>query len=253
MTASNVRGGRYRPHVTTPVFYARPQADGRILGVEPALASWDRAGSPGQARSAAFVDDVYAAVAQQALSAPDPLALWLEVGLADAVPLYALNDLDNYLFPLVPKLTERTGRTFASVWATKQHAAMSSVRVGPAIPVDDPRGTRAFEVTTTASAGATAYKEQIRDQIASASPLPGSGVALQLAFVVGPRRAWPNLWKATIDALGPILGRDDGAREWNTRDGRIVDLGLHCAVDPTAGNEVTIAIRASASDDEAAA
>ncbi|MBL7496123.1 hypothetical protein I6A84_01215 [Frankia sp. CNm7] len=239
--------------MVTPVFYARPQVGGRMLGVEPALASWDRAGSPGQARSAAFIDDVCMAVAGQARATPGPLALRLEVGLADTVPLYALNDLDNYLFPLIPKLTERTGRAFASVRATKQHAATSSVEVGPAVPADDPRGAHTFEVTTTASASATAYKEQIRDQIASASPLPGDGVALQLAFVVGPRRAWPNLWKATIDALGSILGHDDGAREWNARDGRIVDLGLHCAVDPAAGNEVTIAIRASTIGEEAAA
>jgi hypothetical protein len=69
-------------------------------------------------------------------------------------------------------------------------------------------------------------KEQIRDQVVSASPLPGDGIAWQLVFVVGPRRAWPNLWKATIDALGPILGRDDGAREWNACAGRLVDLGF---------------------------
>ncbi|WP_206779044.1 hypothetical protein [Frankia sp. CpI1-P] len=108
-------------------------------------------------------------------------------------------------------------------------------------------------MTTTASADTTAFKEQVRDQITAASPLSGRGVALQLAFVVGPRRAWPNLWKATIDALGSILGRDDGAREWNARDGRIIDLGLHCAVDPAAGDGVTIAIRASAIGEEVTA
>ncbi|WP_089007684.1 hypothetical protein [Micromonospora viridifaciens] len=102
-----------------------------------------------------------------------------------------------------------------------------------------------FDVTTTASASMSVYKEQIRDQIMPASRLPGDGVALQLAFVVGPSRAWPNLWKPTIDALGAILGHDDGAREWNARDGRITDLGLHCVVDPTVGSVVRIAIRAS--------
>ncbi|KPM51974.1 hypothetical protein ACG83_30855 [Frankia sp. R43] len=233
----------------TPVFYARPQVAGRTLRVEPALASWDKAGSASQARSTAFIDDVYTAVAEQVRMAPDPLALRLEVGLAGAVPFYTLNDLDNYLFLLTPKLTARTGRAFASVWATKRHAASSSARVGPAVPV----GAYMFDVTTTASASTAAYKEQIRDQIASASPLPGNGIALQLAFVVGPRRTWPNLWKATIDALGSILGHEDGAREWNARDGRIIDLGLHHVVDPAAGNEVRIAIRASMADEEAAA
>ncbi|CUU55001.1 hypothetical protein Ga0074812_10481 [Parafrankia irregularis] len=73
-----------------------------------------------------------------------------------------------------------------------------------------------------------------------AEPLPDGGVAWQLAFVVRPRRAWPNLWKATIDALGAILGRDNGACEWNARDSRVTDLGLHRTVDPAAGNRITI-------------
>jgi hypothetical protein len=32
----------------------------------------------------------------------------------------------------------------------------------------------------------TAYKQQIRDQITAAGPLPDGGIALRLAFVVGP-------------------------------------------------------------------
>jgi hypothetical protein len=113
------------------------------------------------------------------------------------------------------------------------------------IPVDDPGGVYQFDVATTASASTSTFKEQIRDQIKAAGPLPGMGIALQIAFVVGPRRAWPNLWKPTIDSLGSILGRDEGAREWNARDGRITDLGLHCVVDEAAGSDVLIAIRAS--------
>ncbi|WP_245233695.1 hypothetical protein [Micromonospora parva] len=216
-----------------------------MLSVAPAVASWDAAGSRGQARSSAFIDDACTAVAEQAVSTSGPLALRLDVGLVDTAPLYASHDLDNYLFPLVPKLTSRTGRGFVSVWATKRHAATSSVAVCPAVPVDDPAGTYVFDVTTTASASTRAYKEQIRDQITTGIPLPGDGVALQIAFVVGPHRAWPNLWKPTIDALGAILGHDDGAGEWNARDGRITDLGLHCVVDPTVGSVIRVAIRAS--------
>lgn len=247
-----VGGGRYGPRVTSPAFHARLEAEGSQLGVPPALASWDRAGSPGQKRSAAFIDGVYAAVAEQVRATSDPLALRLDIGLADTIPLYTMNDLDNYLFPLVPQLTARTGRGFTSVWATKRHAAVSTVAVGPAVPAADPQGTYMMEVTTTASASTTAYKEQIRDQITVARPLPGDGIALQLAFVVGPRRAWPNLWKATIDALGSILGHDDGARVWNARDGRIIDLGLHCTVDPAAGDTIAVSVRASAAGEKTA-
>jgi hypothetical protein len=231
--------------VVRPVFYARLPATGRDLGVAPAVASWDAAGSRGHARSAAFIDDFCTAVSEQVVSTAGPQVFRLDVGLPDTAALDTLHDLDNYLFPLVPKLAHRTGREFASVWASKRHAPTSQVAVGAPVTTDDPRGTYAFEVTTTASASTSLYKEQIRDQLATASPLPGRGVAMQLAFVVGPHRAWPNLWKPTIDALGAILGHDHGAGEWNARDGRITDLGLHCVVDPAIGNEIRIAIRAS--------
>ena len=82
------------------------------------------------------------------------------------------------------------------------------------------------------------------------APLPGNGIALQVAFVLGPRRVWSNLWKPTIDSLGSILGREDRAREWNARDGRITDLGVHCTVDMAIGNKVTMAIRASTIDED---
>jgi hypothetical protein len=232
--------------VTVPVFYARPEVVGSTLGVRPALASWDRAGSPGQVRSAAFVAEVHSAIAEQVRVTPDPLALRLDIALPATAPLLALNDLDNYLFPLIPKLTSSTGRRFASAWATKRHATTSSVAVCQARTVDDPGGWYSFQVRTTASASTTAYKQQIRDQIADARPMPDGAVALQLAFAVGPRRAWPNLWKATIDSLGAILGRDAGASEWNPRDGRITELGLHHVIDPVAGDQVVIAIRADA-------
>lgn len=239
---------RYVSSVTTPVFYARPEASASLLNVAPALASWDKAGSVGQARSATFIADVRSIVADLLPATPDPVGLWLDVGLPDTVPLLAFHDLDNYLFPLVPRLVDGSGRQFTSVWAAKRHAATSSIAVCQARRVQDPGGAYSFQVRTTASATTAAYKQQIRDQITATAPLPDGGISLQLAFVIGPRRVWPNLWKATIDSLGPILGRDADAHEWNARDGRITTLGLHCAVDPAAGNEVLIAIRAQLAD-----
>jgi hypothetical protein len=233
--------------VTVPVFYERPQGDGCVLGVPPALASWDRSDSRGQARSAAFVAEVGAAVVERISLIPDPLALRLDIGLPQDRPLLAHNDLDNYLFPLIPRLTAATTRRFSTVWATKRHAATSSVTVCQARTVAEaPDGTHSVQVRTTASTGTVEYKQQIREQVAACSVLPEGAVAVQLAFVIGPRRVWPNLWKATIDALGPILGHEPGASEWNPRDGRITCLALHCMVDPAARHEVTIAIRAGA-------
>jgi hypothetical protein len=228
-----------------PVFYARPAGGGVQLDVAPALASWDKAGSPGQARSAAFIEHVLQCVTNAIARTPVPIALLLDIGVPRSVSLLAFHDLDNYLFPLVPRLTERTGRQFASVWATRRHAAESFVAIQTAVPAADPGSTYSFDVTTAASTATDAYKEQVRDQVATEHPLPMGAVELQLAFVVGPRRAWPNLWKTTIDSLGAIVGDDPGAREWHPQDGRITELGLHCVVDPTAGNEVRIAIRAS--------
>jgi hypothetical protein len=124
------------------------------------------------------------------------------------------------------------GRQFTSVWASKRYAASSSVGVGLALSVADPGGECAFEVRTAVSAERHAYEEAIRDQLTAAAPLRDGGVVLQLAFVVGPGRAWANLWKPTVDALGAILGRDDSALEWGIRDGRIAQLGLHCTIGP---------------------
>lgn len=69
-------------------------------------------------------------------------------------------------------------------------------------------------------------------------------VSLQVAFTVGARRNWLNLWKPTIDAMEQILGRSQPERQWHPRDGRIVELGLHHAIDPALGNNVRIAILA---------
>jgi hypothetical protein len=231
--------------MTAARFYTRPNEHRHLLNVKPALASWDKAGSPGRVRQNAFIDHACSVVADSIAATPDPLSIWLDIGLPDEVLLLALNDLDNYLFPFVPTLAKRVGRQFTSVWASKRHAETSSIAVGQALSVADPGGECAFRVTTSVSAEKAAYKEAIRDQVIAATPLPEGGVALQLAFVVGPGRAWANLWKSTIDALGAILGRDDGTTEWNTRDGRITDLGLHFTINPDRGHDVEIAIRAS--------
>jgi hypothetical protein len=69
---------------------------------------------------------------------------------------------------------------------------------------------------------------------------------LELAFVVGPNRNWVELWKPTIDALEPLLGRDPfQKRPWNPRDGRIIELGMHRTVDPTFGHKIVVGIAAT--------
>ena len=119
--------------------------------------------------------------------------------------------------------------------------------VEPAIAITDPSGSQYnAHVHTTASGSTTAYKQQIHDQLIGASELPVGPVSLQISFTVGPRRNWLNLWKPTIDALDPILGRTRPDRSWHPRDGRITELGLHSTVDQELGNDVLLAIAASA-------
>jgi hypothetical protein len=89
--------------------------------------------------------------------------------------------------------------------------------------------------------------EQIQQQLRDVDELPAGGVRLEIGFLVGPNRYWPNLWKPTIDALDPILGPTRPDRPWHPRDGRIVNLGLHSAIDSTQTNTVRITIRAAPS------
>ena len=59
---------------------------------------------------------------------------------------------------------------------------------------------------------------------------------------MGPGRNWLNLWKPTIDALDPLLGRAREVRDWHPRDDRITALGLHLTMDETLGNDVLLQI-----------
>jgi hypothetical protein len=173
------------------------------------------------------------------------LALRLDVGLPDSVKLLDAHDLDNYLYPLTARLTASTGRTFVTVWGTKQHANQSWVRVEEARLEPNPGMFDASALTTTtASVQSTAYKQQVRDQLLHLGPLESGPVRLELAFMASARRNWISFWKPTIDALTPILGPTRPDREWHPRDGRIVELGLHLRARPDHGNDITIAIGA---------
>ena len=76
-------------------------------------------------------------------------------------------------------------------------------------------------------------------------PVGVIAVQLQLSFVVGRQRNWLTLWKPTIDALDPLLGRTREDRDWHPQDGRITDLGLHVLVDPSLGHDVLVSIAAA--------
>jgi hypothetical protein len=228
-----------------PSMFAIPVGPSIPLTADPRLASWDAAGHPDQLRLTAFLRTTARQIRPQLDGSSGPLALRLDVGLKPQAHLLLHHDLDNYLLPLVSHLRKETDREFVSVWATKNSSGRSSLRVEPAHPI---RGTSPLHVARTTAAGdSTTYKEQVRDSLGVApAELPAGPVELELGFTVGPSRNWINLWKPTIDALGPLLGAPAGSKPWHPHDGRIVRLGLHREVDAALGNDVVITIAAQA-------
>jgi hypothetical protein len=75
------------------------------LSVEPRLASWDVAGSPGQVRLGDFLDHAEAVAVPMIAAVDGLLAVELTVGLRGELALTdGGRDLDNYLFPLARRL-----------------------------------------------------------------------------------------------------------------------------------------------------
>jgi hypothetical protein len=224
------------------MFFARPQAERRPLTVAPCPASWEAADHPDQLRLGQFLGHAEHVLGPHLARMEGPLALMLDVALPEGVRILDQHDLDSYLFPLVSRLQAWTGRQFVSVWATKSVGEQSHITIAPATQVADPAQPMEFEVSTSASDETPTYKKQIRDQLARALTLPDGPVALELAFEVGPGRNWLNLWKPTIDSLDPLLGSTVPGRPWHPRGARIVELGLHCRVEPKRGHDVAITI-----------
>jgi hypothetical protein len=225
--------------VTNARWYRRPDGEGVVLRKAPRLASWNKATDPDQVQLRDYLEDT-AELLAPVMVATRPWVLALEIGLPAGRDLVDMADLDNYAFPLATRL--RTA-DLVSVWCTKKHEATSRVVIGPAQEISGP--TKTHTARTTVSAQTTAYKEQVRAAVAGATEIPAGAVQLQLAFVVGTQRNWLNLWKPTIDALDPLLGRTRDDRDWHPKDGRITDLGLHVNVEPSLGHDVMVSIAAA--------
>ncbi|MFC7597502.1 hypothetical protein ACFQU3_19450 [Terrabacter sp. GCM10028922] len=221
-------------------WFARPEGEGLTLRKAPQLASWNKATDPDQVRLREYLKDTAELLAPSLMRGP--WALRLDVGLPTGRNLIDLADLDNYAFP-PPYCAARTWCRCGAPSDTRRPHGPLVVR---AQEVAAPETT--FTKRTSASSQTKAYKEQVRSSVAHATELPPGGVHLELAFVVGPRRNWLNLWKPTIDALDPLLGRTRPDRDWHPNDGRIIDLGLHVNVDSSLGHDVLITIAATHAD-----
>lgn len=223
-------------------WYARPDSDKHQLRVAPELASWDNANHPHMLRLQPFLDDAETLLAGSRIDGP--WTLRLDVGRPAHRDVLRGADLDNYAQPLAERLDDAG---LMSVWCTKQRSEQSFVRLEAAREIPPPpHGV--LIARPTASYETPAYKEQVKAAVAGGPELPPGPVALQLAFHVGPRavRNWLNLWKPTIDALEPLLGRDPAeTRPWYILDDRITELGLYLALNPAFRYEVEIGIAAT--------
>lgn len=233
---------------TTPLrcpSYCAPRLAAVALTRQPRLASWDAAGHPAQIALSDFLDHAELDL-QEHRQAPAPWALELDVGLPASTRLLDHHDLDNYLYPLARRLG---ARNVVSARARKRHRDHSLARLDTADPATPPLDMTVNRLRTTASADTTAYKEQIHEQLKASGAEPvavDKPVSAVVGFRCGPARNWLNLWKPTLDALGPLLG--EGRRHWSPRDGAIVDLALHVVVDPALRWEVDVFVGVAPTD-----
>ena len=254
-----VTGLRVWVSMVQPVFFERPEGAAVTLRSTPRLANWNRSGDTGGARltralafSEQLTDPLLAAAA-------GPIALRFDVGLPRAARLLDERDLDNYMLPLTAHLAGRTAQPIVSVWGCKRYADETSLRIEAARPrAGEPEGAvgadGAIDMTLRLRASGSrddfkaAFRKEVHEQVGArldgVDPLPDGPVVLEASFVVGPGRSWLDLWWSTIDGLGPLLGQSPAQPEFHPRDARIVDLGLHRAVDPALDTEVVIALRA---------
>lgn len=220
--------------------YRSPESQAMDLPSQPRLASWDRADHPSQLNLARFLDDFEATVSRTS-SRMGPLTVQLNVALEPGTPLLLHRDLDNYLTPI---MTRMRGRDVVSVWGTKAYGTASTVQVESAVVASDAlEGWSFAHARPTGSATTTAWKQTLRDQIArTAVEAPPGALEMQVSYRVGPQRAWVNLWKQTLDALGPLLGLEDPRNPFHPQDGRIVRLGLHQTLVAAMGFDVEVGI-----------
>jgi hypothetical protein len=241
-----------------PVFFERPDGPAITLRSTPRLANWNRSGDTGAARLTRALSYSEQLTDPRLAACSGPVALRFDVGLPRSVRLLDERDLDNYLLPLTAHIAERSPHPIVSVWGCKRYAYETSLRIETARPRPPEPGIDDHGVTMTIATDVVGerddfkagFRKEIHDLVANRSatsePLPDGPVILELSFVVGPTRNWLDLWWSTIDGLGPLLGQSPFHPEFRPRDGRIVDLGLHCAVDPGLDTEVVIGLRAKA-------
>lgn len=221
--------------------YALVDEEQRELAVQPRLASWDAITSPTQRRLQDYLDHLEDVVGSGRETA-GPEALDLRVGLPEDAPVRERgHDLDNYLYPVAKRFDSRNLRLVRGSKQQRHASALAWGTASPSAAIVD-LSWSFVEASSSKSATTSAWKEEIRGQISEQhrAPEDGQRVAMEVAFRVDPSRNWVNLWKPTIDCLGPILGA--GERRFAPRDDLITRLGLHQTTDQELGYRVEVGV-----------
>jgi hypothetical protein len=219
--------------------YCRP-AHRVALNVEPQLASWDIAGSPGQVRLSNFLDHAAAAAAPMIAAADGLLAVELTVGLRGELSLTGGGrDLDNYLFPLAQRLGPAR---IAAMFGRKVHGPCS-LAVGRAQP-DHVTSPPQFSAQIAGSYIRTQWKTTLHERLLQVqhAVLAAGPIGMTISITTGPGRNWANIWKPLIDAFGPVLG-ENPEQSFHPNDDRITRLSLHHNVNTEIGHDVIITAR----------
>ena len=207
----------------------------------PLLASWNANSDPAQIALQRYLDDIEQNL--RALLQATGLFLHMEIDVKNSAHLLHHHDLDNYLYPVVYRLG---ASRFRLVSATKRIGGGSYLQIGQTQPGDafpEIDGWASFQHNTgSVSPAKSEWKVGIRNKLKTQQfiPLRAGAVDIQLVWKCSSRRNWINLWKPTIDAMGPILGEPDTHRPFYPNDDRIVSLKLHLNTDDSLGWSVDI-------------
>jgi hypothetical protein len=217
----------------------------KIESLEPLKASWEKSTDPSQVRLREYRQRISKAFEPYVQC--DSLYLHLDVAFSDYAKMMAGNDLENYLTPLF-ECACLPARLFRRISATKFLGDQSTLVIGSAEPEAHSRTFFGFEHTsfspTVPFSKEKEWKLELEGALRSAvsSPLPAGEVEVCIALKrsLGQGRSWHCLWKATGDAMGPVLGHHKRKNQFDPQDDRITSLTLQLCPDEAMGRRIDV-------------
>jgi hypothetical protein len=171
------------------LLYSRPTRRA-ALSVQPQLASWDIAGSPGQVRLGDFLDHAEATAAPMMAAVDGLLAVELTVGLPGELSLTGDGrDLDNYLLPLAQRLGPAR---IAAMFGQKIHGS-SFLAVGRAQP-DHGASPSQFSAQIAGSYVRKEWKATLHERLLQVqhAVLEAGPIGMTISITTGPAGTGPT-------------------------------------------------------------